>query len=275
MQLVVWTLTGLGAGLVVRLAMGSRRDFGLVGDLLTGWLGGVVGGWLFRQIGVSAPDAPVGHVVMALTGASALLMAMRVLRTAHTAVGAPLDTPPILGDLEARLRELGQLERRILSHLLDHRPVTRDPNQAFDTQATFGERVADRVAQFGGSWTFIGLFMIGMFSWMTLNQESAKPFDPYPFILLNLILSCLAALQAPIIMMSQNRQAAKDRSDARNDYEVNVRAEMQITTLHAKLDALREEEIHRLMQLVEAQQQRVEALQQQLAAREGGATPRA
>ena len=151
MQLVVWTLTGLGAGLVVRLAMRSRRDFGLVGDLLTGWLGGVVGGWLFRQIGVSAPDAPVGHVVMALTGASALLMAMRVLRTAHTAVGAPLDTPPILGDLEARLRELGQLERRILSHLLDHRPVTRDPNQAFDTQATFGERVADRVAQFGGS----------------------------------------------------------------------------------------------------------------------------
>jgi uncharacterized membrane protein/uncharacterized membrane protein YeaQ/YmgE (transglycosylase-associated protein family) len=273
MQLVVWTLTGLGAGLVVRLAMRSRRDYGLVGDLLTGWLGGVIGGWLFRQIGMTAPDVPAGHVVMALVGASALLMGMRVLRTAHTAVGAPLESAPILGDLETRLRELGQLERRILSHLLEHRPTTRDPNQTFDRQATFGERIADRVALFGGSWTFIGLFMIGMISWMTLNQESAKPFDPYPFILLNLILSCLAALQAPIIMMSQNRQAAKDRSDARNDYEVNVRAEMQITTLHAKLDALREEEIHRLMQLVEAQEQRVEALQQQLAEAGGHSLP--
>lgn len=260
MQLIVWTLTGLGAGFIVRLAMRSRRDFGLVGDLLTGWLGAVIGGWLFRQVGITAPDAPVGHVIVALVGASALLMGLRVLRTAHTAVGAPLETPPILGDLEQRLRNLGQLEQRVLGHLLDHRPTARDPNQTFDTQATFGERVADKVAQFGGSWTFIGLFLIGMVSWMALNEESTRPFDPYPYILLNLVLSCLAALQAPVIMMSQNRQAAKDRSDARHDYEVNVRAEMQITTLHAKLDALREEEIRRLMQLVEEQRHLINAL---------------
>src|SRR5690606_23754192 len=103
-----------------------------------------------------------------------------------------------------------------------------DPNRSFDAQLSIGERLADRVAAFGGSWTFIGLFLTAMIVWMAINQRLARPFDPFPFILLNLMLSCLAALQAPVIMMSQNRQAAKDRSDARLDYEVNVRAEVQI-----------------------------------------------
>jgi uncharacterized membrane protein len=117
-----------------------------------------------------------------------------------------------------------------------------DPNQVFDAQLTFGQRVADRVAIFGGSWTFIGLFLFGLGVWMLVQDQLAHPFDPYPYILLNLVLSCVAALQAPVIMMSQNRQAAKDRHDLRNDYEINLRAEMEIMSLHAKLDAVREHE---------------------------------
>ncbi len=268
MQWIAWTLTGLAAGWLVRWGMRSRRDFGLIGDLITGWLGGVVGGWLFRQLGVTAPNAPVGHVMVALVGAAVLLAFVRVLRSATSAAGvtAPIDPPPLFADLEQRLRGLGQLERRILQSLFEQRPTARDPNLAFDAQSTFGERVADRVAQFGGSWTFIGLFLIGMVSWMAMNQDSGLgfTFDPFPFILLNLILSCLAALQAPIIMMSQNRQSAKDRSDARNDYEVNVRSELQITALHAKVDALRDEEIRRLTELVVVQQQHLERLRQEI-----------
>jgi uncharacterized membrane protein len=108
------------------------------------------------------------------------------------------------------------------------------------------------------------LFFVGMASWMALNQEMARAFDPYPYILLNLVLSCLAALQAPVIMMSQNRQSAKDRSDAKHDYEVNVRAEMQIMALHAKLDSQRDEELVRLKRLVEEQQQALDAFRRRL-----------
>src|SRR5262249_56739670 len=98
----------------------------------------------------------------------------------------------------------------------------RDPNQAYEEGMTFGERVADQVAQFGGSWTFIGSFLLFMILWMILNHQLKRPFDPYPFILLNLCLSCLAALQAPVIMMSQNRQASKDGRIASNDCEVDL-----------------------------------------------------
>lgn len=262
LQLITWTATGLGVGWLVRTAMRSRRDFGLLGDLTTGWLGGVVGGWLFRQLGVVAPDKAAVHVVVALVGASALMLSVRALRKVTLAAGAvtpaAVTTPAV--DLDQLIQGLGQLERRIIGSLLSQLPSARDPNQTFEAQATFGERVADQVAQFGGSWTFIGLFFIGMISWMTMNQELTHAFDPYPFILLNLVLSCLAALQAPIIMMSQNRLSAKDRSDAKNDYEVNVRAEMQIIGLHAKLDAMRDEQIVRLTRLVEEQKQALETL---------------
>lgn len=263
LQLMTWTTTGLFVGWLVRTAMRSRRDFGLAGDLTTGWLGGVVGGWLFRQLGVVAPDNALGHVVIALVGASGLLIGVRALRHA-TLVGradanAP-DTGQPLAELEELVRSVSQLDRRVIRGWLTQRSVVRDPNQAFEAQYTFGERVADKVAQFGGSWTFIGLFFIGMLSWMTMNQEMGRAFDPYPFILLNLVLSCLAALQAPVIMMSQNRQSAKDRSDAKHDYEVNVRAEMQIMALHSKLDSLREVEILRLTQLVEEQRDLIDTL---------------
>ena len=120
------------------------------------------------------------------------------------------------------------------------------------------------MALFGGSWTFIGLFFIVMIGWMATNQELDRPFDPYPDVLLNLVLSCLAALQAPVIMMSHEPQAAKDRSDARSDYEVNVRAEMEVMALHTKVDALREQQWLRLADLVEEQGHALARIEQRL-----------
>src|SRR4029079_8635038 len=105
--------------------------------------------------------------------------------------------------------------------------------------------------------------------WMTLNEELRRPFDPYPYILLNLLLSCLAALQAPVIMMSQNRQAARDRSDAKSDYEVNLRAEMEITAVHTKLDLLRDQQWVRLLSALDDQQRQLAVIQEKLDALSG------
>ena len=150
-------------------------------------------------------------------------------------------------DLETQIRRLNEFERRVVARILGGHK-TRDPNAAFDEQMTFGQRIADRVASFGGSWTFIGLFLLFMVLWMLTNTELGGHFDTYPFILLNLILSCLAAMQAPVIMMSQNRQAAKDRNDAKVDYEVNLRSETEIARLHEKIDQ-REREIQELLDI--------------------------
>ncbi len=117
--------------------------------------------------------------------------------------------------------------------------ATRNPNEVIEERLTVGDRLADKLAAFGGSWRFIlsfGAFLIG---WMVLNSIMARPFDPFPFILLNLVLSSLAALQAPVIMMSQNRADSKDRIRAELDYRVNVKAETEVAELHAKLDELR------------------------------------
>ena len=238
-----WILTGLFVGWLVRTAMKSR-GFGLMGDLTTGSLGALVGGWLFREVGIVAPNNAIGDIAVALFGAMTLLGMLRVLRRLTAAAGlGPLVQPgPLTLDLEAQVRRLTDFEKRLLASLLQRQPSTPDPNKRFAAQMTFGDRIADRVAVFGGSWTFIGLFLVMMFTWMAINEQIAAAFDPYPYILLNLILSCVAALQAPVIMMSQNRQAAKDRSDARSDYEVNLRAEMQIMALHEKIDATRDPE---------------------------------
>jgi uncharacterized membrane protein/uncharacterized membrane protein YeaQ/YmgE (transglycosylase-associated protein family) len=268
-QLLTWTATGLGAGWFVLTVMRSRRDFGVLGDLLTGCLGAVVGGWLFRALGVVAPDHIGGQIVVALVGAMALLGAVRLLRRAMHVTGVANVATAVAattGDIEERLRRLGTFERGIVQAWLTRQVRSRDPNLAFDAESTFGQRVADKVAHVGGSWTFIGLFGIGLIAWMALNQELDRPFDPFPFILLNLLLSCLAALQAPIIMMSQNRLAAKDRLDAKTDYEVNVRAEMEILSLHKKLDLLREEEWRQLRRLIEAQQASLAAIERRLEA---------
>jgi uncharacterized membrane protein len=120
--------------------------------------------------------------------------------------------------------------------------VTRDPNLLFEEGMTFGQRLADRVAAVGGSWTFIMGFSGFLIAYALLNTEVLREhaFDPFPYIFLNLMLSMLAAVQAPIIMMSQNRQAAKDRLEARLDYEINQKAEAQIGVLMAEITAMRE-----------------------------------
>jgi uncharacterized membrane protein/uncharacterized membrane protein YeaQ/YmgE (transglycosylase-associated protein family) len=264
LQFLTWTATGLGAGWLVRTLMRSRREFGLVGDLVTGWLGGLVGGWLFRRLDFVAPANPAGQVVVALVGAIVLLSAVRGLRELMSAAGVTTVAGlPTSTSLEERLRQLTQFERAVLSRALSREHWARDP-QTYDAAATVGQRLADRVASFGGSWTFIGLFAVMMVSWMALNQEMEAPFDAYPYILLNLVLSCLAALQAPVIMMSQNRQAARDRLDARNDYEVNLRAEMEIVAVHTKLDLLREQEWSRIRGALEQQQRALTDIQTRL-----------
>lgn len=247
-HLTIWLAIGLGAGWLARSAMRSHREYGVLGDLTTGCLGAVIGGWMMRQLDVLAPDNLLGHVFTAMFGAAVLLIIIRGLRRALPVTGlSPLNTlTPRATDLEAQVRQSTEFERSLLTRFLGRASSVADPNHAFDTQLTFGERIADKVASFGGSWTFIGLFFIAMISWIVVNEELSKPLDPFPFILLNLMLSCLAAIQAPIIMMSQNRQSAKDRLNARNDYEVNLRAEMEIMALHAKLDAARAEELTRL-----------------------------
>jgi uncharacterized membrane protein len=134
--------------------------------------------------------------------------------------------------------EIGALERQVLDSLEQGQTVSQNPAAMLRERVTFGERMADRVAAFGGFWTFIIAFMVVVMVWMAVNVMGALfgPFDPYPFILLNLVLSCLAALQAPVIMMSQGRKEAKDRLRAENDYQVNLKAELEIRQLHEKID---------------------------------------
>jgi uncharacterized membrane protein len=161
-------------------------------------------------------------------------------------------------------------ERVLIKRVLERKTIVRNTNQEFDDQLTFGQHVADKVAAFGGSWTFILLFGGIILGWITLNTillaSTKNTFDPYPFILLNLVLSMLAALQAPVIMMSQNRLSVKDRLDASHDYEVNLKAEMEIANLHEKLDELREK---KWAELVEMQQEQIRLLTQLLQAKNG------
>lgn len=125
---------------------------------------------------------------------------------------------------------------------------------------SFGQRLADRVAKFGGSWKFIIIFTLVLVGWITINRllSPARQFDPYPFILLNLVLSCLAAIQAPVIMMSQNRQEEKDRRRNENDYLVNLKAEVEIRTLHQKMDLLIQDQFKKL---IETQAEQIKLLQ--------------
>lgn len=138
---------------------------------------------------------------------------------------------------------LDEEERRVLSAIAAGTPGVRDASDVADERSTLGERLADRVAEVGGSWGFIIVFTAVLLGWMLLNSDVlarfGMAFDPYPYIFLNLMLSTLAAVQAPVIMMSQNRQAAKDRLTASVDYEINLRAELEIMRLHEKLDQMR------------------------------------
>jgi len=171
---------------------------------------------------------------------------------------------------------LGERERRVLQRIAQRQPISENTNHAFDDQTTFGQRLADRVATFGGLWTFILLFGTVLVSWIVLNSailaRRGDAFDPYPYILLNLVLSMTAALQAPIIMMAQNRQSAKDRIDAAHDYEVNLKAEIEIGHLQEKLDHLREQQ---WADLVAMQQEQIRLLTALLEQRDGHTAPRA
>ncbi len=162
--------------------------------------------------------------------------------------------------LHTELEKVPVEERVIIERFISRGRIARDVMREFDAQLTFGERVADRVASLGGSWTFILVFLGLLGFWMAFNTLVLRhsAFDPYPYILLNLLLSCLAALQAPVIMMSQNRQAETDRLQARNDYEVNVKAELEILQVHEKLNELRESD---WVALVELQQMQLELLE--------------
>lgn len=151
--------------------------------------------------------------------------------------------------------ELSELELEVIRSLDENEVLSRNINLTAKGDFTFGERLADRVASFGGSWTFIILFGSVLMGWITINSIAmlGRPFDPYPYILLNLVLSCLAAIQAPVIMMSQNRQQIKDRLQADNDYRVNLKAELEIRHLHAKMDLLLTHQWQRLLEIQQVQ----------------------
>lgn len=164
--------------------------------------------------------------------------------------------------LKAEKGELTQLEKEVLDSLRRHETLSANPDQEFEAALTTGEKMADRIADFGGSWTFLAIFGLAMGAWMFLNSYllAARPFDPYPYILLNLCLSCLAAIQAPVIMMSQNRQESRDRLRAIRDYQVNLKAELEIRHLHQKLDHLLSHQWERLVEIQEIQMELIDAL---------------
>lgn len=145
---------------------------------------------------------------------------------------------------------LTEQEKKVVRSISERIHISRNAIKEHEDNSTFGQRVADKVASFGGSWTFLLSFLAILLTWIGLNTyvltRQNKAFDPYPYILLNLVLSMVAALQAPVIMMSQNRQTSKDRADAAQDYEVNLKTELEIISLHQKIDALTEEHVNML-----------------------------
>ncbi|PWC34638.1 hypothetical protein TSO352_24245 [Azospirillum sp. TSO35-2] len=163
--------------------------------------------------------------------------------------------------LQAEHGELSELDRQVAESLAHHDTLAENTDEEFDDHRTLGERLSDHLASFGGSWRFLISFALFLGLWMMVNfiEGEVKAFDPYPFILLNLVLSCLAAIQAPVIMMSQKRQEAKDRLRSENDYQVNLKAELEIRHLHEKMDYLIQRQWQRL---TEIQQLQLEIMQE-------------
>ncbi len=152
---------------------------------------------------------------------------------------------------------LDERAKKVARHIAERTHVARNVAKDLEAGYSFGQRAADAVASFGGSWTFVGLFAATMLFWVGLNAylltSRGNTFDPYPYILLNLFLSMLAAIQAPIILMSQNRQSEKDRITVEHDYEVNLKAELEIMLLHDKIDLLREKQWEELLEIQKQQ----------------------
>jgi len=164
---------------------------------------------------------------------------------------------------QAELDELTQLKKEVAESVLRQETITRNSEKEFDAQTTRGEKVADKVASFGGSWTFIIIFLVLLFLWMGINTSfilGKGAFDVYPYIFLNLILSCLAAIQAPVIMMSQNRSEARDRMRGENDYKTNLKAELEIQAINEKIDKLINDQWKHLLEIQQMQMEMIEEL---------------
>ncbi len=162
--------------------------------------------------------------------------------------------------LEEERGELSTLEQQVIDSLKEQDVLTKNINDEFDQQRTWGEKVADGIANFAGSWAFIIIFIAILIAWIILNgtEYLFRAFDPFPFILLNLLLSCIAALQAPVILMSQNRQAKRDRLQADNDYGVNLKAELEVRHLNWKMDKLLSHQWQRLLDIQRIQTELME-----------------
>jgi len=158
--------------------------------------------------------------------------------------------------------ELSNLEKDVINKMTEYESVSSNVEEEFTSKLSFGQKLSDSIASFGGSWRFIILFGFIILSWITINSYAllSKTFDPYPYILLNLILSCLAALQAPIIMMSQNRQEARDRNRAEQDYKINLKAELELRQLHQKVDHLLVQQWERMAEIQEIQLEMMEEI---------------
>lgn len=163
-------------------------------------------------------------------------------------------------------RELAVIDRDVMESIQNNSILSENIQDEIEDELTFGQRLADKVAAFGGSWTFIITFFSFILLWMLVNIcfLATKPFDPFPFILLNLILSCLAAIQAPIIMMSQNRQEQKDRQRGEHDYKINLKAELEIKLLSKKVDHLLVHQNKKLLEIQEVQTDYLEELMKEL-----------
>lgn len=162
--------------------------------------------------------------------------------------------------IEEDVAEVTQLEDEVLKSIQEYQLITDNLNTQFESSLTFGDRLADLIATFGGSWSFIVIFSSIIGGWIIYNEQRGLAFDPYPYILLNLVLSCLAAMQAPVIMMSQNRQADKDRMRAELDYKINLKAELEIRHLKLKLDQLASHQWRRLLEIQMLQTELIEEL---------------
>jgi len=157
--------------------------------------------------------------------------------------------------MEKDLGELDALEQEVVNSMKENELLSENINEEYDKTLNRGERISDRMAEFGGSWKFIIWFGVVLFIWISINSAVLfwKPFDPYPFILLNLVLSLLAAIQAPVIMMSQNRQEDRDRIRAENDYQVNLKSELEVRLMNEKIDQLLHQEMRRFMEIQQIQ----------------------
>lgn len=269
MQAIVWLISGLLAGWLARIVMKGRKS-GFLADVTLGILGGVIGAWMLGSLGGKVPVAgSPAHVAVAVVGAMILVGIGRLIQRAtyHAGLTTSGGAVPGVTELEAYVKRLGVVERRVFSALVRRQPVSKDPTTEL-TNLTLGQRVADGIAEFGGSWTFLFLFAAFLLGWILLNTKQGPDWDPYPFILLNLLLSCLAAIQAPVIMMSQNRQAAKDRQAAQRDYEVNLKSEMELISLHAKLDEAREIQWKSLLEMQQTQMSILDRLETRMSSLE-------